>query len=392
MSTTTPPIPPAPPAAAGAPRVLVVLHSSAWTGIARLPRALALAGFEVAALCPTDSFLALTRFNHRRFMLPAEGNPLYALDAAVRQFQPEWLIPGCDASAYWLENILQAQAEGRWPAAAAHLPALVRRSLGGGSSLPRRMSKHDNLALAHTLGLHVPVQHLVQDETQALAAAARLGWPVVLKSEHGSAGQTVRVCADEAELRHGFRAPSQLVPGQRLAAQAFVTGKIAMCAGVAVDGQLLESVCALKLHTHPQPTSPCSTYQVIEHADMDDALARMVRAHRFTGLCAIDVVIENGSGRPWLLEFNPRPTPVSASAALTGHDLCRAWSAHLRGQPYQRPTPLTPHDTVALFPNEWQRDPRSPHLSQGHHDLPHDDPVLARALWRSIGVAPPRTV
>lgn len=382
---------PAPLPAPGAPKILIALLSPNWTGIARLPRALALAGFEVGALCPARSFLAVTRFNHHRFELPVTGNPLHALDAAVRQFQPDWVLPGCDSAAYLLEAIVHTEAEGRWPLGNADLPALIRRSLGNGATPPKRLSKHDNLAMARALGLTVPAQHLVQNEGQAVAAALQMGWPVVLKADQGSAGTTVRICQQESDLRRDFTALAQLVPHQRLAVQSFVAGAIAMCAGVAVAGRLLESVPAHKLHTYPKSTSPCSAYEVIEHAGMTDALARMVQAHHFTGFCAIDVILEAGSGTPYLLEFNPRPTPLSASAVLHGHDMCAALFAHLRGLPYQRAPALIPQKTVALFPNEWLRDPGSPHLNQGHHDVPHDDPVLMQALWRSIGLKPPET-
>jgi hypothetical protein len=36
-------------------------------------------------------------------------------------------------------------------------------------------------------------------------------------------------------------------------------------------------------------------------------------------------------------------------------------------------------DTVAFFPSEWRRDPESPYLVDGYHDVPWDDPALLRA-------------
>jgi len=36
-------------------------------------------------------------------------------------------------------------------------------------------------------------------------------------------------------------------------------------------------------------------------------------------------------------------------------------------------------ETVALFPNEWLRDPHSRYLTHGHHDVPWDDPALLKA-------------
>jgi carbamoylphosphate synthase large subunit len=208
----------------------------------------------------------------------------------------------------------------------------------------------------------------------------------VLKGEYGSAGGTVRICADAPALDQAWQALRSLAPGMRLTLEAFVRGQGAICAGVAMAGQVLESVACLKLHVHPLPTSPSSVLRVVDHPGMRDALARLVQAMALGGWCEAEFILEPGAQAPCLIELNPRPSPLSALGALWGHDLALAMAAHLRGQAYRRPAPLTPSDTVALFPNEWARDPHSPHLRQGHHDLPDGDPALLRALWRSVGV------
>ncbi|MBV9619727.1 MAG: cyanophycin synthetase, partial [Gammaproteobacteria bacterium] len=55
------------------------------------------------------------------------------------------------------------------------------------------------------LGLPVPRQELVQSETQALRAAARLGFPVVTKPYNGNHGRGISIrLTTEAEVAHGF--------------------------------------------------------------------------------------------------------------------------------------------------------------------------------------------
>ena len=80
--------------------------------------------------------------------------------------------------------------------------------------------------------------------------------------------------------------------------------------------------------------------------------------------------------------------PLTAQAALYGHDLAAAWAAHLKAQTPVKPAAVKA-DTVALFPNEWARDRNSLHLTTAYHDVPHDDPALLQALWRSVGVNAP---
>jgi hypothetical protein len=40
---------------------------------------------------------------------------------------------------------------------------------------------------------------------------------------------------------------------------------------------------------------------------------------------------------------------------------------------------VTESDTIALFPQEWMRDPASEYLTSGYHDVPWEEPELIRA-------------
>ncbi|MEQ5788581.1 urea carboxylase [Erythrobacter sp. NFXS35] len=59
------------------------------------------------------------------------------------------------------------------------------------------------LAAAHDLPL-APGTGLLTDEDEAAEAAARIGYPVMLKATAGGGGIGMRICADEAALREGF--------------------------------------------------------------------------------------------------------------------------------------------------------------------------------------------
>ena len=41
------------------------------------------------------------------------------------------------------------------------------------------------------------------------------------------------------------------------------------------------------------------------------------------------------------------------------------------------------HEYVALFPQEWQRDPSSKFLATAFHDVPWEDPAVLAAMTRS---------
>jgi hypothetical protein len=52
--------------------------------------------------------------------------------------------------------------------------------------------------------------------------------------------------------------------------------------------------------------------------------------------------------------------------------------AALSGQAVQAALKVTEKDTIALFPQEWIRDPESPFLRSAYHDIPWEEPDLVR--------------
>jgi predicted ATP-grasp superfamily ATP-dependent carboligase len=203
---------------------------------------------------------------------------------------------------------------------------------------------------------------------------------VVLKSEFGYAGKGVRLCANSAEASKAFSDLSAAGQHPRIVVQQFVRGTLGMVAAVAVDGKVLECVTAMKVHSYPGETSPCSVVKFIESEEMQGCLARLIQEYGFTGFCSGDFIIEGGTQSAYLLEFNPRPVPLCNIAELSGRSLCLALHSHFSGAGYQRIAPQTDHGTVALFPNEWARDPQSHYLHSAYHDVPWDDPSLLKTI------------
>jgi urea carboxylase len=71
--------------------------------------------------------------------------------------------------------------------------------------------KHSARALAAAHGVPLaPGTDLLTDEEEAVAAARRIGFPVILKATAGGGGIGMRVCEDEADVRDGFAAVVRL--------------------------------------------------------------------------------------------------------------------------------------------------------------------------------------
>jgi hypothetical protein len=52
--------------------------------------------------------------------------------------------------------------------------------------------------------------------------------------------------------------------------------------------------------------------------------------------------------------------------------------AALSGQVLQSAQAVTENDTIALFPQEWMRDPESSFLRSAYHDIPWEEPEFIR--------------
>jgi hypothetical protein len=122
--------------------------------------------------------------------------------------------------------------------------------------------------------------------------------------------------------------------------------------------------------------------RLIENAEMSAAAVKLVRRLGLSGIHGFDFMLEAHTGNAHLIEINPRPTQVGHLALGPGRDLPAALYSALSGEPLRPAKKVTDNDTITLFPQEWMRDPASPFLTSGYHDVPWEEPELLRACVR----------
>ena len=118
--------------------------------------------------------------------------------------------------------------------------------------------------------------------------------------------------------------------------------------------------------------------RLIDNADMSAAAEKMVRRLNLSGVHGFDFMLEEQTGNAYLIEMNPRATQVGHLALGSGRDIPAALYAALSGKDVQPAPKVTENDTIALFPQEWIRDPESPFLRSAYHDIPWEEPELIR--------------
>jgi predicted ATP-grasp superfamily ATP-dependent carboligase len=360
-----------------------------WMMSARLASALRLAGFHVEAVCQLGHPLRDLRNPIRTHRL-GWVREAASIEKTIDSADPDLILPCDDPAVAILHHLHRCDRSGT-------VSALIERSLGDPASFTIAASRSALMALARSMGLLVPESRALMDSRRA-CNPAELQYPCVLKRDRTWSGIGTVVVHHAAELdkawswiggwtsvlragKAAFRArrPRTFLDlaGARSVAieiQEFVPGLPANRAVLCHAGKVLAGFSVLALKT-AYPGGPASVVRVIDHTEMTETVKALVARLGLSGFCGFDFVIDP-AGRAYLLELNPRATPVSHLALAGGTHLPAALYRQMTGRnPRSAPTEI-PRKVIALFPTEWQRDRSSVFLSEAHHDLPSSDPAL----------------
>jgi len=186
---------------------LIVATGTLWYGAARIPKALANAGFEVTLLAPKNSLAEKSRFVTRVGHLPDNANAaqwVFAFAAMVKAVSPVIVFPGDDMAFRLLQVLVTSPPPGMQPAMHATLAALVRESLGDPEYYISSVDKTQLPPAVVALGIEMAPFVIVSAAADAREFTAAHGFPVVVKRSHSTAGDGVAICGNEAQLQQAF--------------------------------------------------------------------------------------------------------------------------------------------------------------------------------------------
>jgi hypothetical protein len=381
------------------PSVLIVATCS-WAHTARLALEFVGEGYAVACLSPAGHPMrSIARIETK--LRHSLTRPLAALRHAILRARPDFIIPGDDRAVRQLHR-LHARVS-RPGAQAPALKALIERSLGAPDGYDVVRSRERMQSLAARLGIRVPDCAAVRSHADLVAWHDSVPLPWVLKTDGSSGGTGVRVVTSLAEAQRAFdqmiRPPSPLLSAKlaldgadpfaltecldrsapTVSIQRFIAGKPANCAVACWQGQPLDGIAAEVLVEHHE-NGPSIAVRIVEGAEMLDAARKLTAALGMTGIVGFDFIIEQATSRPYLLEVNPRGTPICHLQLGKGRDLVGALSARIAAVAPRELPPVTGQDLVGYFPELHLRDPGHPVLRDGYHDVPLQEPALMRAL------------
>ena len=365
-----------------------------WPATTRLAVALANCGFAVGAVTPARH--GLRRFERLacRFVCHPHVGLLRAVAAAIEQWSPDLVVPADDRAVAVLHRL---------HAAASHTRELIERSLGDPRYFEVVEKKSALVRLAAAAGVAVPDTVIVYDLDDLRRRLSHAAFPLVLKVDGTWGGEGVRIVRSAADaerafvelaarpgwprigkqiLQHLNFAPLRERLSRRLPTvtlQTFISGRPANRAVACWQGEVLAGV-SVEVVQASLDTGPASVVRVIDHPEMAEATAHLVRRLGLSGFCGIDFILDP-SGRAHLIELNARTTTVCYLALDAQSDMTGALYAKLAGTA-RRPVASMRHDLITFFPHELWRDPKSRFLVGTYHDVPWDEPQLVAAYLR----------
>jgi len=365
----------------------------------RLALAFSKAGIEVSAVIPQRGHpLLKAQFLWQIF--PYSGfRPLESLVAAIEATQPQIIVPCDEIGVQHLHELYtHARTLGK---SGSEMVALIMRSLGPPESYPIVSSRYGLLKIAREEGLRVPQTDVITtvDDIKSWGDGRKLPW--VLKADGTWGGRGVRIARTPKEAERFFlqlnrpvrtaHAVRRLVVNRdpfvlrswwsrskpAIIVQSHIQGRPSNCAVVCQEGELLAGV-AVEVVSAQALTGPATVVRVVDSPEMMVCAERIARRLKLSGFFGLDFMIEEGSGVTYLVEMNPRGTPLCHLQLGKGRDMVDALWAHLSRQPLREPPPVTQKNMIAYFPQAWQHE--SDLLKSSFQDIPLDEPDLVREL------------
>jgi hypothetical protein len=386
-----------------APKVLLAA-TDRWYPTARLGMALAKAGCVVEAVCPSGHPLSLTRA--LRQMHRYNGlSPLTSLSRAIRASNPDLVVPADDLATRHLHELHKSGS--RNGSAGREICKTIERSLGCADSYTIVGARHALMQVAKEEGIRVPNSAVIANAGDLHGWIARVGFPTVLKANGTSGGDGIKIVNTVQEAERAFRKlqsppllaraikravidrdltlvrPSLLRRKPVVNAQSFVAGHEATSTIFCWEGQVLASL-HFEVLVKAGSTGHATVVRWTDHPEMSAAALKIARRLKLSGFHGLDFMIEAKTGKAYLIEINPRTTQVGHLAFGNGHDLPAALYSALTGKSGDASASLTENDTIALFPQEWKRDPDSPFLLSAYHDVPWQEPRIVSACTEAV--------
>ena len=385
------------------PQPSVLLVAAKWWPLsARMAAALLREGCRASAVCPARHPLTyvagLDRIYHYGRVFS-----LRRLRSALLDCQPDVVIPCDDGVVAQLHALHRKEPV---------LRSLIERSLGSRQGFSLLESRYSLIEAASESGIRVPKTVAIESEDDLVKWHARRRVQTVLKVDGECGGNGVKItrslaesiaareqlCTSRSASIAFKRAMVDLDPlavwqnGRKkqlgVTAQEYIEGRPANSMLVCWHGELLAMISVIVVSAEGA-TGAATIVRRIRNDEMRVAAKLLALRFGLTGFYGLDFMIESATGRPFLIEMNPRCTQLGHIEFADQGSLAGVYAAALRGEP--RPDSRNPilQETIALFPQALGAgEACAPYIRASYHDVPLEEPRLRHELM--LGTWPNR--
>ena len=266
------------------------------------------------------------------------------------------------------------------------------------------------LALAESLQILTPQTAPLSSKQEAARYANSWSYPAVVKRDGTYGGLGVAVVNSPRELLKvygqlqrnvsvlaslkrrlvdddvlAFFRPGTLLP-QGICLQNFVAGTPANAMYSCFRGKLLATLQVRTVFAQDAKGSAV----IVERIDdkrIEDAGRKMAEALSLSGFMGLDFLLESGTGRPYLLEMNPRATQLghiplgdTSNYGTLADALWCGWTGNTLPRPAPAGRLAKPPRRIAFYPKALSLAPDSSLLASAWLDRPDEEPDLVREL------------
>lgn len=317
-----------------------------------------------------------------------------SLKKAIEDSLPDLIVPCDDGVVFQLHEL-----HSKFP----ELRELVEKSLGSPDAYPVIRSRWKFLKRAASLGILIPATETVESERDLQRWTSKSG--AVLKLDGTWGGSGVMIAKSAQGIIESFRKLSQpvnagtawkrwLINHDPLALwswkkreapcvtiQEFIDGRPANAMFVSWQGTLLGCI-AVEVVTAQGQTGAATVVRVVKNKQIEECAERVAFDLQLSGFHGLDFVIQESTGKAFLIELNPRCTQLGHLRVGSENDLAGALAAKLLGEPALKADCAIRAETIAFFPQTFNWNPKSAYLRNGYHDVPWEQPALVRELLR----------
>lgn len=351
-------------------------------------------GCRVSVVCPERHPLTYIA-GVERICSYGTLSSLKRLRRALLECRPNVVIPCDDGVVAQLHALHRTDVK---------LRALIERSLGSPQGFGLLDSRYFLIQAASESGIRVPNTVTIETEDDLIKWHSTSHAKSVLKVDGECGGNGVKITRslDESiEARKQFRGSRSASTALKRAlidldpvavwqlsrknelgitAQEFIEGRPANSMMVCWRGEVLAMISVIVVSAEGA-TGASTIVRRIRNDEMRVAAKLLALRFGLTGFYGLDFMIESATGRPFLIEMNPRCTQLGHIEFADQGSLAGVYASALRNEPrpsVQNPIPL---ETIALFPQALGAgDALAPFIRESYHDVPVEETRLRHEL------------